>query len=57
VHGCIPIDQVSLVCAMLPPNYLFSLMNFIQKQISEAKDIEWNLVWLQHLLKFNEPIL
>ena len=57
VFKCIPIDSVSLISANFPSNYLYRFLEFLQKEIELAKDIEWNMIWLRELLKYNEHVL
>ena len=57
VFKCIPIKSISLICANFPSNYLYRFLEFIQKEIEMAKDIEWNMIWLKELLKYNEHVL
>ena len=57
VFKCIPQSSIPLICANFPGNYLFRFLEFLQIQIDASKDIEWNLIWLKELLKYNEHIL
>ena len=57
VFKCIPIASVSLISANFPSNYLFRFLEYLQKEIEQAKDIEWNMIWLKELLKYNEHVL
>ena len=57
VFKCIPLKSTSLICANFPSNYLYRFLEFIQKEIEMAKDIEWNMIWLKELLKYNEHVL
>jgi len=47
VFGCIPVESVPLISAHFPSNYLFRFLEFLQRQIDGAKDIEWNMIWLK----------
>ena len=32
-------------------------MEFLAIEIEKGRDIEWNMVWLKNILRFNEPVL
>ena len=57
VFKCIPIKSISLISANFPSNYLYQFLEFLQREIDMAKDIEWNMTWLKELLKYNEHVL
>lgn len=57
VYKCIPIESAELISANFPSNYLFKFLEYLQKQIENSCDIEWNLMWLKSLLKYNEHVL
>lgn len=57
VYRCIPLDNVPLICAHFPSNYLFRFMDYLASQLEAGKDLEWNLEWLKSLLKYQEASL
>lgn len=32
-------------------------MEYLSSEVEKGKDIEWNLIWVKNLLKFQEPTL
>ena len=57
VFGCIPIGSVTIISANFPSNYLFRFLEFLAKQIENSKNIQWNMIWLKELYKYNEHVL
>jgi len=57
VFKCVPIESVTLISANFPSNYLFKFLEFLQRQIAKSQDIEWNMIWLKELIKYNEHVL
>jgi periodic tryptophan protein 2 len=57
VFKCIPLDNVPLITAHFPSNYLFRFMEYLAGEVEKGKDIEWNMTWLKNLLKYQEATL
>ena len=57
VFKCIPIESVPLISSSFPSNYLFKFLEFLAVQIEQSKDIEWNMIWLKQIMKYNEHVL
>ncbi len=32
-------------------------MEYLSNEIDKGKDVEWNMIWLKNILKYQEPIL
>ena len=52
VYRCIPLENVSLIAAHFPSNYLFKFMEYLALELDVGKDLEWNLEWVRSLLKY-----
>lgn len=51
----LPIKFHHKVNNLLINNYRF--LEYLSKEIEKGKDIEWNLIWLRNILKYQEPTL
>lgn len=57
VFKCIPADNIPLLSANFPSNYLLKFLEYLSAEIEKGKDVEWNMIWLKNILKFQEPTL
>ena len=57
VYKCIPIETVPLLSAHIPSNFIIKFLEFLSREIEKGKDVEWNMIWLKNILKYQEPIL
>ena len=57
VFKCIPMNSISLISSSFPSNYLYQFLEYLCAQVEASNDIEWNMLWLKELLKYNEHIL
>ena len=57
VFKCIPRNSIALISSSFPSNYLFKFLEFLAVQIEKSEDIEWNMMWLREIVKYNEHVL
>ncbi len=57
VYEATPVDDVSLVMKQLPTVYLARILRFIAQATDESPHLEFNLQWIEALLKAHGPYL
>jgi len=56
VFKCIPLESVRLISSSFPSNYLFRFLGFLQREIEHDRNIQWNMIWLKELYRYNEQV-
>eukprot|EP00347_Sterkiella_histriomuscorum_P002397 403368319 len=57
IYKCIPLENVPLISAHFPSNYLFKFLDFLAHELEKGKDLEWTMIWIKNLLKYQEQAL
>uniref|UniRef100_A0A7S3MWE7 Small-subunit processome Utp12 domain-containing protein n=1 Tax=Strombidium inclinatum TaxID=197538 RepID=A0A7S3MWE7_9SPIT len=57
VFKCIPAKSAPLIAANFPSAFFFQFLEFICTEIEKTRDVEWNLIWLKELIKYNDHVL
>lgn len=53
VYESIPLKDISIICKNIPLPYLNRILKFIGEYSMESYHLEFNLIWIKHILSFH----